>query len=121
MKTMNEIIDFELKGNQVRFYLGKNGKQWGDDWNDAPYEHNAGTVYDEFVVDKKVVSFGFDDFVAEPCDGHSNSQWTKKDMIERKVPCLVVIKNAAEEFWFLDFDKAIARNDAIKYYFGDVL
>jgi len=20
-------------------------KQWGDDWNDAPYEHNAGTPY----------------------------------------------------------------------------
>lgn len=25
----NEIIDFEKKGNLVRFYLGKNGKQWG--------------------------------------------------------------------------------------------
>lgn len=21
--------------------------QWGDDWNDAPYEHNAGTPYDD--------------------------------------------------------------------------
>ena len=21
-------------------------KQWGDDWNDAPYEHNAGTPYE---------------------------------------------------------------------------
>ena len=40
-----EIIDFERKGNVVRFYLGKNGEQWGDDWDDAPYEHNAGKVY----------------------------------------------------------------------------
>lgn len=22
-----------------------NENQWGDDWNDAPYEHNAGTPY----------------------------------------------------------------------------
>lgn len=24
-------------------------KQWGDDWNDAPYEHNAGIPYDDIV------------------------------------------------------------------------
>ena len=23
------------------------GEQWGDDWNDAPYEHNAGRPYDD--------------------------------------------------------------------------
>ena len=23
-------------------------KQWGDDWNDAPYEHNAGVPYDDY-------------------------------------------------------------------------
>lgn len=22
------------------------GRQWGDDWNDAPYEHNAGSPYE---------------------------------------------------------------------------
>ena len=36
-----EIIDFERKGNLIRLYLGKNGKQWGDDWVDFPYEHNG--------------------------------------------------------------------------------
>lgn len=25
--------------------------QWGDDWNDAPYEHNAGTPYPDHWVD----------------------------------------------------------------------
>jgi hypothetical protein len=24
-------------------------KQWGDDWNDAPYEHNAGTPYEPTI------------------------------------------------------------------------
>ena len=25
-------------------------EQWGDDWNDAPYEHNAGIPYDDIVT-----------------------------------------------------------------------
>ena len=27
-------------------------KQWGDDWNDAPYEHNAGKPYDDIIYSK---------------------------------------------------------------------
>ena len=26
-------------------------EQWGDDWNDAPYEHNAGWPYDSVIVE----------------------------------------------------------------------
>ena len=46
-----KIIDFDKKGNVVRFYLGEDvcNDYWGDDWNDAPYEHNAGTVYNRYV------------------------------------------------------------------------
>ena len=42
-----KIIDFECTGNVVRFYLGKDNEKdyHGDDWNDTPYECNAGTVY----------------------------------------------------------------------------
>lgn len=28
-------------------------KQWGDDWNDAPYEHNAGNPYSYSDYDKQ--------------------------------------------------------------------
>ena len=28
-------------------YFTNNPEQWGDDWNDAPYQHNAGTPYQE--------------------------------------------------------------------------
>ena len=28
-------------------------EQWGDDWDDAPYEYNAGTPYDDILVDKE--------------------------------------------------------------------
>ena len=112
---MREIIDWETKGNVVRFYLGKNGKQWGDDWNDAPYEHNAGEVYDEFVKGYKDIVIPFEKNILEPCAGHNNSHWTKQDMIERKVPCLVVTKET------YNFEKALASEKTIKYYFGDII
>lgn len=115
-----QIIDFARKGNTVRFFLGENGKQWGDDWNDAPYEHNAGAVYQEYIKGHKDISFGFEDEVFEPCDGAMNSGWCKQDMIERKVPCLVVIpaEHINVNSWET-FDSALGNEHAIKYYFGD--
>lgn len=87
-----EIIDCERKGNLIRFYLGKNGKQWGDDWDDAPYEHNAGRVYDEFIEDHEDLAVPFDWEVEQPGDRYNNSPYTKKDMVQRKVPCLTFFK-----------------------------
>lgn len=52
-----QIIDFEKIGNVVRFYLGNNGEQWGDDWDDAPYDFNAGAVYDQYVQGTKDIAF----------------------------------------------------------------
>lgn len=31
-------------------------EQWGDDWNDAPYEHNAGEPYDSLILSTKDVN-----------------------------------------------------------------
>ena len=37
-----------VEGYTHYFYFTDNmSKQWGDDWNDAPYEHNAGEPYDD--------------------------------------------------------------------------
>ena len=46
-----KIIDFEKRGNLVRLYLGNDSVDdyWGDDWDDAPYEYNAGKVYDKYI------------------------------------------------------------------------
>ena len=116
-----EIIDFSKKGNVVRFYLGKNGKQCGDDWNDYPYEHNAGEVYDEFIEGYKDISFPFDDLVLEPCDGEINSAYCKNDMIKRKVPCIIVVpKEVYGDSWvWEDFKKYVGADGIHKYYFGD--
>lgn len=122
-KDEREIIDFYIKGNQVRFYLGKNGEQWGDDWNDAPYEHNAGTVYEEYVKDTVVVAFDFDDLVLEPCRGEYNSTYSKEDMINRQVPCVIVVpKDFVEDDWGnTDFRFWVGKDGVKKYYFGDKL
>ena len=117
-----QIIDIEKKVNVVRFYLGENGKQWGDDWDDAPYEHNAGEVYGEYVNATKDIAFPYDYIVLEPCDGVSNSRYSKQDMIKRKVPCLVIVPDELyKDDYFLSytFDFWVAVDGVIKYYFGD--
>lgn len=118
-----QIIDFERKGNVVRFYLGKNGEQWGDDWDDAPYEHNAGSVYDKYIEGKRDIAFPFDCSVLEPQDGAwsgSGSDCCKEDMIKRRVPCIIVVPpELAADSWCDSFDHWIGCDGVKKYYFGD--
>ena len=38
----------DFKGNTPS-WLKPSETFYGDDWNDYPYEHNAGKVYDEFI------------------------------------------------------------------------
>lgn len=89
MKT----IDFEVRGNMVRIFLGKDNLRawWGDDWDNAPYEHNAETVYDEYVAGYIDVAFPFDAIVLEPSDGVLNSSWSKQDMQRQEVPMFAVL------------------------------
>ena len=149
-----KIIDFERKGNVVRFYLGEKTKDWGwtnsnykdytgktpewlqpkdtyygDDWNDRPYDCNAGRVYDEFIKGCKDVAFNFDDIVLEPCESRYSNRFSKEDMVTRKIPCLIVVtkkiieKNKLNkiEANLLDYDDAIELFGVKKIYFGDEL
>lgn len=58
-------------------------KQWGDDWNDVPYEHNAGRPYeprkdgDSWEISK--VAFDCDD-LDQPSDQHCNSPYSVQDI-----------------------------------------
>lgn len=117
-----KIIDFERKGNVVRFYLGADElESWhGDDWDDVPYEHNAGRVYDEFVAGYHDITVSFDYTVLEPRDGHVNSRWSKLDMIKRIVPCIIIVPDELK--WFSnDFDDYVGAAGVKRYYFGDKL
>ena len=117
-----KIIDFCRKGNIVRFLLGLDDlKDWyGDDWNDYPYEHNAGPVYEEFVSGHRDIAFPFGDLVLEPCNGAFNSEYCKDDMKARRVPCIIVVPhNIANSAWYDSFAYWIGADGIQKYYFGD--
>lgn len=122
-----KIIDFYKKGNVVRFYLGEDSleKWWGDDWNDTPYEHNAGEVYDRFVSAYVDVVFPFDWEVCEPGDDwnyHGNSPFCKEDFINRQAPCIVAIPpEIVEKHWDVQYSTHVGDNGSIKFYFGDVV
>lgn len=117
-----KIIDFEKKGNVVRFHLGQDDlkKWWGDDWNDAPYEHNAETVSEEYECGHKDVSFPFDWLVLEPCDGAYNSEYSKEDMMKRRVPCIIAVPpELQEKSWDTSFAYWVGADGISKWYFGD--
>lgn len=122
-----KIIDFEKKGNSVRFALSNRDENyWGDDWNDAPYEDNAGPVYGHFVEEYADFGFGFSAIVLEPSQAYRNS-YTKEDMKERKVPCLIVASRRSltysgiPEWEWDDFTSCLESDilNIIKIYFGD--
>jgi hypothetical protein len=85
--------DFKLcyiSGDFAYFTTQDISKQWGDDWNDAPYEHNAGTPYEgtEWAIKRLY----FEAHLLKPCDYHQNSPWS----VERI--------NAGEEPWLKQYD-----------------
>lgn len=44
--------DFKINEKEfIAYFTPAMDEQWGDDWDDAPYEHNAGTPYDDIWVD----------------------------------------------------------------------
>ena len=118
-----KIIDFAKKGNVVRFFLGADDlTEWyGDDWNDAPYDCNAGEVYERFVSGHRDIYFPFDSLVVEPCDGDINCRWCKDDMVKRHVPCIIVVpaEIGNDSWWGNDFAHWVGVDGIQRYYFGD--
>lgn len=111
-----KAIDFTmLDDTAVRIFLGRDDLRhwWGDDWGDAPYECNAGTVYEEFVAGSVDIRFPRDAVVLEPCDGHLNSPWCKDDMRDGTVPMLAVLSHVPDgvERWEVsgDFTRLMGR------------
>ena len=83
----------------------------GEDWNDVPWECNAGRVYDEYIEGYTIISFSFEWNVYEP-----KRFFSKKELIDRIVPCIIASKHH-----FNSFQEALRDTKAKMYYFGDVL
>lgn len=118
-----KIIDWEKKGNVIRFYLGEDDltEWWGDDWGDAPYDCNAGEVYNRFVSGYADVAFGFDWIVKEPCEGKSlNCRYCKDDFVHRVTP-IIIASYKTEDDWrmFDDYDSLLGTELSTRIYIGD--
>lgn len=117
-----KIIDFEKKGNVVRFYLGDNDlEDWGgDDWDDSPYDCNASEVYDEYVKGYADVYFSIDMTVLEPAEDYhyTNCPYSKDDMKNGKVPCIIATDDEYAENCFGQY---CGSKHIVKFYFGDEL
>lgn len=124
-----KIIDFDKKGNLVRFWLGADdcSDYWGDDWDDAPYEHNAGCVYSEYVIGHVDYVFPFETLVLEPCDDwhyRDNTPYCKDDMKKKMCPCIVAVSKQALEQSYEDTFQFWATSDipgVKKFFFGDIV
>ena len=114
-----KIIDFKKQGNQVKFFLGdlNCNDYWGDDWNDYPYDCNAGNVYERFIEDEWIISFPYDYYVFEPSDSSNNSEYCKDDMKKMNVPCIVYVDNF-DGYW-PTFENVSLLRDSHKIYFND--
>lgn len=73
--------------------------QWGDDWDDRPYEHNAGSPYEHYFDDngveheiqlKKVYFDIYRGIVKEPNYGLNNSPYSVQDINNHRVAWLTI-------------------------------
>lgn len=91
----DEIIDINQKGNLLTLKLGRNGNQWGDDWNDAPYNSNAGDVYDEYVrqtVDV-VYNSAYTVVAYHEFNNFTNVSLSMLDFVNRQQPLFYIVKS----------------------------
>ena len=93
---MNEPRLCYVRGSWAYFTTQEIGKQWGDDWNDAPYEHNAGTPYEDYESDRdkkprrwEITKVAFDGGLNTPDTGHANSPWSVEQINKGAVAWLM--------------------------------
>ena len=73
---MNELKLCYVSKDWAYFTTQALDKQWGDDWDDAPYEHNAGEPYESWKKGEtpwKIVKVAFEGDFTQPCDSFINS------------------------------------------------
>ena len=90
-----------VSGNQAYFTTRPLDKQWGDDWNDAPYEHNAGGPYcwretDKHVDPWEIVELFFVGPFETPDAEVVNSRWSIEDINAKMTPWLATSRYASK-------------------------
>ena len=95
-----------VEGNFAYFTTQELDKQWGDDWDDAPYEHNAGTPYEPNNPAEKweILKVAFDGDMQTPDCGTINSNWSVEQINRKLTPWLVTWDKKVAIFAGADLD-----------------
>lgn len=124
-----------ITGNKA-YFTSNFEKQWGDDWNDRPYEHNAGEpykydysqpeqgiengvgIYPE--IKQKIIYFEVPCISYLPCDGHTNSPYSVEDINHNRCPWLTLSDKNKQYYIFAgtsytEFVKQIEKLDGTIY------
>lgn len=117
-----KIIDFDRKGNVIRFYLGENKGEWGeddywgDDWDDRGCDDR---VYEKFIKGWIDVCYPYDYDVLDPfSDWATNTPFSKDDLKHGKTACVIAVKTEEDE-WNVNFTEYVGDKRADKFYFND--
>ena len=124
-----KVIDFERKGNVIRFYLGKKIAFWGwtkpgrgkpsdtfygYKWDVAPYQDNAWSVDRQFVYGHYDIYVPFDFIVADPTDYWDKNEngpvrISKNALVNREMPAIEI------------YDHKLCQYSLCEFYIGDEL
>lgn len=75
-----------IQGN-FAYFTNDPEKQWGDDWDDAPYEHNAGEPYTHNGQTIEILAFRTD--LVTPAERfYPNSNYSVQDINDGNFPWL---------------------------------
>lgn len=86
---MNEFKLCYVEKPWAYFTTQELSKQWGNDWDDAPYEHNASPPYFHREGDDyKIIKVAFDSCLITPDVGHYNSPWSVEQINDGQVAWL---------------------------------
>jgi len=112
-----KVIDWKNGGFALRLYLGREDlKDWhGDDWDDAPWQDNAGQVYEEFVEYYIDIILPEEAKVWEP-GGCYEVYLSKEQIIKRELPVIIDLLGTC---W--SYDNALQNKNTIKIYIGKPL
>lgn len=84
-----------VSGQWAFFTTQELSEQWGDDWGDVPFEHNAGEPYRYDEHDAKrgkrpwtITKLVFESSLESPNEWISNSSWSVQDINNKATPWL---------------------------------
>lgn len=115
-----KICDFSRKGNLIRFAFTMSSNYTGDDWDDTPYEFNAGSVYEEYIQGFADFAVPFTFKVLEPSSDfyYSGSPYCKNDMKENRCPCLLILTSEDQKKLKHEFKINVGNKNVQHIYFN---